>query len=52
MIDDDSHDYLYLIIELADMSQIAVWDFKQESLQRNETVFTFVKDYLESNLVV
>jgi hypothetical protein len=30
MIDDDSHDYLYLILELADMGQIAVWDFKQE----------------------
>lgn len=52
MIDDDSHDYLYLILELADMGQIAVWDFKQECYQRNETVFNFVKDYLESNLGV
>ena len=52
MIDDDSHDYLYLILELADMGQIAVWDFKQECYQRNETVFSFVKDYLESNLGV
>lgn len=28
MIDDDSHDYLYLIIELADLGQIATWDMK------------------------
>ena len=27
MIDDDNHDYLYLILEMADMGQIANWDF-------------------------
>lgn len=27
MIDDDSHDYLYLILELADAGQIATWNF-------------------------
>jgi serine/threonine protein kinase len=30
MIDDESHDYIYMIIELADMGQIAFWDYKQE----------------------
>ena len=28
MIDDDNHDYLYLILEIADMGQIANWDFQ------------------------
>ena len=27
MIDDDNHDYLYLILEIADMGQIATWNF-------------------------
>ena len=27
MIDDDNHDYLYLILEMADLGQIARWDF-------------------------
>ena len=27
MIDDDNHDYLYLILEMADLGQIANWDF-------------------------
>jgi hypothetical protein len=30
MIDDDEHDYLYLILEMADMGQLAKWDFKVE----------------------
>ena len=30
MIDDDNHDYLYLILELADHGQIAKWDFNKE----------------------
>ena len=35
MLDDDNHDYLYLILEFADLGQIAVWDFKQELYIRN-----------------
>ena len=27
LIDDDNHDYLYLILEIADHGQIAKWDF-------------------------
>jgi hypothetical protein len=42
MIDDESHDYLYLILELADMGQIAVWNFKTEIYERNLNVFNFV----------
>jgi len=30
MMDDDAHDYLYLILEMADFGQIAKWDFKVE----------------------
>ena len=47
MIDDDNHDYLYLILEIADMGQIANWDFQQELYVRNEQIFNFVKAYLE-----
>ena len=47
MIDDDNHDYLYLILEIADMGQIANWDFQQELYVRNEQIFNFVKVYLE-----
>jgi serine/threonine protein kinase len=50
LIDDDNHDYLYLIIELANLGQIANWDFKQERYIRNETIFGFVTNYLEENL--
>ena len=28
MIDDDTHDYLYLILEIADLGQISSWDFE------------------------
>lgn len=47
MIDDDNHDYLYLILEIADMGQIATWDFTQERYVRNEEMVNFVKEYLE-----
>ena len=47
MIDDDNHDYLYLILEIADLGQIANWDFQQEKYVRNEQIFNFVKAYLE-----
>ena len=36
MIDDDNHDYLYLILEMADLGQIATWDFQQERYVRNQ----------------
>ena len=35
MIDDDNHDYLYLILEIADHGQIAKWDFEKERYVRN-----------------
>lgn len=35
MIDDDTHDYLYLVLELADLGQIANWNFKTERYERN-----------------
>ena len=30
LIDADDHDYLYVIIEIADMGHLATWDYKQE----------------------
>ena len=47
MIDDDNHDYLYLILEIADMGQIATWNFQIERYVRNEQIYNFVKGYLE-----
>ena len=47
MIDDDNHDYLYLILEMADLGQIANWDFEQERYVRNQNIFNYVKAYLE-----
>lgn len=35
IIDADEHDYLYIILELADLGQLAKWDFEQETYIRN-----------------
>lgn len=42
MLDDDSHDYLYLIMELADLGQLATWNYKVELYERNEMVYALV----------
>jgi serine/threonine protein kinase len=47
MIDDEQHDYLYMIIELADMGQIANWDYKTEHYILNQPMFDFVVDHLK-----
>ena len=47
MIDDERHDYLYLIIELADCGQIANWNFKTELYERNQKVYQFVLEHLK-----
>jgi serine/threonine protein kinase len=47
MIDSDAHDYLYLILELADMGQIANWNFKIERYEHNQQVFNFVIEHLK-----
>jgi len=38
IIDAEEHDYLYIILELADMGQLAKWDFKEEVYKRNDKV--------------
>ena len=35
IIDAEEHDYLYIILELADMGQLAHWDFEKEFYIRN-----------------
>jgi len=35
IIDADEHDYLYVILELADMGQLAKWDFQKELYDNN-----------------
>ena len=49
MIDDDNHDYLYLILEIADMGQIAKWNFQKERYEKNLEMYGFVKTYLETH---
>jgi len=49
MIDDDNHDYLYLILEIADFGQIANWNVEIERYVRNQGIFDFVKGYLEAH---
>ena len=49
MIDDDNHDYLYLILEIADMGQIAKWNFEKERYEKNLESYEFVKNYLETH---
>ena len=46
MIDDETHDYLQLIIELADLGQIANWNYKKAKYERNENIYKFILDYL------
>jgi serine/threonine protein kinase len=47
MIDDENHDYLYLVIEFANMGQIANWNFKAERYERSEPIYNFVKEHLK-----
>ena len=49
MIDDDNHDYLYLILEIADLGQIAKWNFEKERYEKNAEAYEFVKTYLETH---
>ena len=47
MIDDESHDYLYLILEYANMGQIATWNAKLGRYERSDTIFNFVTEHLK-----
>lgn len=38
IIDAEEHDYLYIILELADMGQLAKWDFEKELYNREEKI--------------
>lgn len=49
MIDDEQHDYLYLILELADMGQISNWNFKTERYERSQETYKFVVAHLEQH---
>jgi len=42
VIDDDTCDYLYLIMELADLGQIADWNREEHKYKRNEKIFNWV----------
>lgn len=38
IIDAEEHDYLYVILELADLGQLARWDFEKEQYIRNDKI--------------
>ena len=42
IIDDPSHDYLYLVMDLADLGQIAIWQKEEEKYKRNEAVVNWI----------
>ena len=48
LIDAEDHDYIYMIIELADLGQIATWDYQKELYVQNDKVIEFVIDYLKN----
>jgi serine/threonine protein kinase len=48
LIDADEHDYLYIILELADLGQLARWDFEKELYTRTEKIVDCIVKNLES----
>ena len=49
IIDAEEHDYLYIILELADLGQLAKWDFEKELYVRNEKIIETILIYLKEN---
>ena len=49
IIDADEHEYLYLILELADYGQLAKWDFEKETYVRQEKILESILKMLEEN---
>ena len=47
MIDADDHDYLYIIMELAELGQLATWDAKELKYIRNAKIVKQVGEILE-----
>ena len=46
IIDAEEHDYLYIILELADLGQLAKWDFEKEIYIRNQKIIDSVLSFL------
>ena len=46
LIDAEEHDYMYLILEIADMGQLAHWDYKIEKYVRNQGIYDLVLHFL------
>lgn len=49
LIDADEHDYMYLILEIADLGQLAHWDYKIEKYVRNQKLYDTVLGLLSEN---
>jgi hypothetical protein len=46
IIDAEEHDYLYLILELADLGQLARWDFEKELYVRTDEIISTIMNML------
>jgi len=42
LIDSEDHDYMYLVMELADLGQLAKWNYKIEKYERNMDIYKTV----------
>jgi serine/threonine protein kinase len=47
IIDAEEHDYIYIILELADFGQLAKWDFEKEIYIRNEKIVQNILERLD-----
>jgi [calcium/calmodulin-dependent protein kinase] kinase len=47
IIDAEEHDYIYIILELADLGQLAKWDFEKEIYIRNEKIVQNILERLD-----
>lgn len=43
IIDAEEHDYIYIILELADLGQLAKWDFENEQYIRSQSIIDSIK---------
>lgn len=47
MIDSEDHDYIYIIMELAELGQLAHWEMSLKKYVRQQTIVDYVLDIIE-----
>jgi len=48
IIDSEEHDYMYLILEMADLGQLAKWDFEKEVYVLNQGILQYLAQALQT----